>query len=78
VIECGVLQRKVELLESQLKQLRNENNTLQNSISENVSSNSPPSNHTFPCSNGNIAKRFNAFSRTILFTEQPQVMWLYS
>ena len=73
--ECGVLQRKVELLENQLKQLHYENSTLQHSSPDNaVSSVSRPSSCVL--TNGDDVKlsdSWNAYSKNLLPAERAKV-----
>jgi len=72
VNECGVLQRKVEFLENQLKQLCNENSTTQRSPAY-VSSISRPSR--FVLTNGNdieLSSSWNAFEKN---TERTKVSY---
>jgi len=76
VRECEVLQRKVELLENQLKQLQNENSTTQQSIASptNVSSVSRPLSYVL--ANGDDVGLSTSWNR--LVTERAKVILLLS
>jgi len=75
VKECGVLQRKVKFLESQLKQLHNENSTTQQSP-DIVSSTSRPL--SFVPTNSNdvgLSTSWNAFEKNPYMTERVKVSY---